>query len=112
MLRQKDIQLRHHGGQIRTKAFGHFGVKVQAHLAAFHIFSGVGSEGRGLINHFADIFLRGISILKEVGSNANVQRFKGLGEMNPEQLWDTTMDPKKRLLKKVLVEDAVEADRT
>ena len=52
------------------------------------------------------------SILKEVGSNANVQRFKGLGEMNPEQLWETTMDPKERLLKKVVVDDAVEADRT
>ncbi len=50
-------------------------------------------------------------LLHELGSGSLVQRFKGLGEMNPEQLWETTMDPKKRLLKKVLVEDAVEADR-
>jgi len=49
-------------------------------------------------------------LIKKLGENVEVLRFKGLGEMNPEQLWETTMDPKKRLLKKVTIEDAVAAD--
>ena len=48
---------------------------------------------------------------KKMGKNALLQRFKGLGEMNPEQLWDTTMDPAKRTLTRVTIDDAAMADK-
>jgi DNA gyrase subunit B len=53
--------------------------------------------------------LEGVRKLATEGMH--IQRYKGLGEMNPEQLWTSTMDPKKRTLVKVMLEDTVEADR-
>lgn len=50
--------------------------------------------------------------LDSLGGKNDVQRFKGLGEMNDEQLWDTTMNPRTRILKQVSIEDAIEADET
>jgi len=50
---------------------------------------------------------------EKIGSgSASVTRFKGLGEMSPQQLWETTMNPKTRKIKKIFIEDAVEADST
>ena len=49
--------------------------------------------------------------MSELGQGANVSRYKGLGEMNPQQLWETTMNPETRIMKKVTIEDGMIADQ-
>ncbi|MBQ9066966.1 MAG: DNA topoisomerase (ATP-hydrolyzing) subunit B, partial [Clostridia bacterium] len=51
-------------------------------------------------------------VIEEFGGSCDIQRYKGLGEMDPEQIWETTMDPKTRILLQVDLEDAMEADET
>ena len=49
-------------------------------------------------------------VIAELGGNIVAERYKGLGEMDKEQLWETTMDPERRILKRITIEDALEAD--
>lgn len=73
--------------------------KIQAGKKADYAFTENGKEE--IINSFK----------KEKTISPSIQRYKGLGEMNPEQLWETTMDPAKRVLLRVTIENAKEADR-
>ncbi|HMW18484.1 MAG TPA: DNA topoisomerase (ATP-hydrolyzing) subunit B [Accumulibacter sp.] len=75
------------------------------------LFGPGGTVSRGEKNHPVASFAETMQwLLSEVERSVSKQRYKGLGEMNPEQLWETTMDPKVRRLLKVQIEDAINAD--
>jgi len=67
-------------------------------------------EGDGAPQDLDDIFETVQAIKNSASAGQTIQRYKGLGEMNPDQLWETTMDPSKRTLLQVRVDDTVEAD--
>jgi DNA gyrase subunit B len=68
------------------------------------------SQGKRFVYVYSDDEKDAV-IKKDFGPNYTLQRYKGLGEMNPEQLWETTMNPENRVLKQIQVPDAEEADK-
>lgn len=93
-----------------------FGTKDYENLISYgQVLSEISFKGayveRGARKEYVDNFEAAIDwLLKEARRGHDVQRYKGLGEMNPEQLWETTMDPENRILLQVNVADAVVAD--
>ncbi len=116
------ISRRHHGNiksSIITQDFVH-GADYAALAEAAHTFRGLLGEGARVLRgegerqreeKVGDFRQAMAWLIKEAERTTSRQRYKGLGEMNPEQLWETTMDPEVRRLLRVQIEDAIEADR-
>jgi DNA gyrase subunit B len=110
------------GGHIATLLLTFFFRHLKPLISNGHLYIAIPplyKVQKGKISHYAfsdqqkDQFISQLlSTKSDQKSSIAVQRYKGLGEMNPEQLWNTTMNPQNRIMKKVTIEDAAQADAT
>ena len=103
------------GAHIRTLLLTFFFRYMKPLVETGHIFAAqppLYRVKRGRAEYYAYSDKELDKILEELGrgTKVDIQRYKGLGEMNPEQLWDTTMNPEKRTLLQITIDDAAEAD--
>ncbi|MCI7401231.1 MAG: DNA gyrase subunit B [Christensenella sp.] len=101
------------GGHIRSILLTFFFRYMKELITDGHVYIGMPplyriQDKNGTRYAYDDVELK--EMLKTAARGYSLNRYKGLGEMNPEQLWETTMNPKKRALMRVTIEDAAEAD--